>query len=64
MYIDFKNGNRLAVACLEKNSEFCWLINRISEIKEVNLFSNVAYFKTSRCCPNPTKIDVRTPPCM
>ena len=41
MYIDFKIGNRLAVACLEKNSEFRWLINRISEINEVNFFFQI-----------------------
>ena len=26
MYVNFKSENRFAVACLEKNSEFRWLI--------------------------------------
>ena len=56
MYIDFKSENRLAVACLEKNSEFRWLI-----INGTNFFQNIAYFKTSRSCSNATKIGVRVP---
>ena len=52
MYIEFKRENRLAVACLEKNSEFRWLIIKISEINGTNFFQNIAYFKTSRSCSN------------
>ena len=62
MYIDFKIGNRLAVACLEKNSEFRWLINRISEINEVNFFFKYSLFQNVKelsksnqnWCANPT----------
>ena len=61
MYIEVKSENRLAVACLEKNSEFRWLKIKISEINGTNFFQNIAYFKTSRSCSNATKIGVRVP---
>ena len=64
MYVDVKSENCLAVACLEKNSEFRWLIIKISEIYEINFFSNIAYFKTLRSCSNATKIGVRVPLCI
>ena len=43
MYIDFKIENCLAVACLEKNSEFRWLIIANKRIMFFNfsLFQNV-----------------------
>ena len=38
MYIELNKENCLAVACLEKNSEFRWLIIKISEINGMNFF--------------------------
>ena len=43
MYIDFKSENHLAVACLEKKSEFRWLIvaNKRIIFFKYSLFQNV-----------------------
>ena len=43
MCIEFKSGNRLAVACLEKKSEFRWLIvaNKRIIFFKGSLFQNV-----------------------
>ena len=44
MYIQFKSENCLAVACLEKNSEFRWFNNQNKRNKP-KTFSNIVYFE-------------------
>ena len=46
MDVNFKSENGLAVACLENNSKFRWLMIKVSETNRV-IFSNIANFKTS-----------------
>ena len=45
MYIKFKSENRLAVACLERNSELRWLKIKISEINGTNFSSKYSLFQ-------------------
>ena len=58
MYIEFKSENRLAVACLEKKSEFRWLIvaNKRILFFKYSLFQNVKeLFKADQnWCASPT----------
>ena len=55
MFVDVKSENCLAVACLEKKTENFVGIN---QNKRNKLFSNIAYFETSKNCSNQTKIDM------
>ena len=58
MYIEFKSENRLAVACLEKKSEFRWLIvaNKRIIFFKYSLFQNVKEMSKSnqKWCAIPT----------
>ena len=64
MYVDVKSKNCLAVACLEKYSEFRGFKNQNKRNKRNKLFSNIAYFEKARSCSNATKIGVQVPQCI
>ena len=55
MYIEFKSENRLALTCLERNSEFRWLTIK-KRTAPPPTYST--FFKTSRRCSNQTKFIV------
>ena len=55
MFIEFKNENRLALSCLERNSEFRWLIIKKRTAPPP---PSSTFLKTSRRCSNQTKFIV------